>query len=274
MIYSLADVGKKKKDKLWNLGNGSEIKCRAHKCIQKLVDNLLYLENGAGPVKVPPASTRSHGECDARIKFPAVSDESGPACDEAYIQKPVILGSRYRSPSQDGTGSWMKDECLGVRLVETLVELNIKQVASHPSKAPFQGPMTKGSFTATGMASPCKPVWAPVDLIAHPPSAISQKPPPASQFDRTKVARVQKGLVSISVASCSGLGPSRFCCRKRTSPQPCTCVCTTQDREGNRTVQAQARRRETIVPIDPRPSTLDPSTHPPIHTSTGHSTGV
>jgi hypothetical protein len=78
---------------------------------------------------VPPASIRSHGECDARIKFPAVSDESGPACDEAYIQTPVILGSRYRPSLLDSSplqaarlrmalGSWMKEECLGVRLVE------------------------------------------------------------------------------------------------------------------------------------------------------------
>jgi hypothetical protein len=29
--------------------------------------------------------------------------------------------------------------------------------------------MTTASFTATGMASPCKHIWAPVDLIAHPP---------------------------------------------------------------------------------------------------------
>jgi hypothetical protein len=39
-----AGIGKKKNDKLWNLGNGRESKCRAHKCIRKLADNLLYLE--------------------------------------------------------------------------------------------------------------------------------------------------------------------------------------------------------------------------------------
>jgi hypothetical protein len=57
--------------------------------------------------------------------------------------------------------------------------------------------MTKASFTATGMASPCKDFWALVDLIAHPPFLKSPKPKAASQFDRSQMARVQRGLVSM-----------------------------------------------------------------------------
>jgi len=71
------------------------------------------------------------------------------------------------------------------------------QQTCKPSSASVQGPMTKASFTATGMASPCKDFWALVDLIAHPPFLKSPKPKAASQFDRSQMARVQRGLVSM-----------------------------------------------------------------------------
>ncbi|PMD51941.1 uncharacterized protein K444DRAFT_621068 [Hyaloscypha bicolor E] len=68
--------------------------------------------------------------------------------------------------------SWPTTGFASVKLHPNTVDSRLakynQQVASH-LKPPFQGPMTEGSFTATGMASPCKPVWAPVDLIAHPP---------------------------------------------------------------------------------------------------------
>ena len=68
-----------------------------------------------------------------------------------------------------------------------LVKLNIIQQL--PSRKPLDPgpPMTKTSFTATEMASPCN--WAPlVDLIAHPP--ILKSLFAVSQFDQRKVAGV------------------------------------------------------------------------------------
>jgi len=73
---------------------------------------LPYLDNIAGIMDMLPASLRR-----ACIKFPAVSDESDPACDDAYIRErvhPRYRLSRLESSSYLQTarlrtaGTWMK----------------------------------------------------------------------------------------------------------------------------------------------------------------------
>ena len=86
-------------------------------------------------------------------------------------------------------------------ILAKLVKLNIiQQLPSHqaPRSRARAPPMTKTSFTATEMASPCKPPLGPLAPGRFDRSSVNSESLFAvSQFDQRKVARVEKGLVSI-----------------------------------------------------------------------------